>query len=141
MKIRIDPADAAFSLCIRERTNWHCQHCLRTFPKQSGGLQCSHLFSRRHNSTRYDPENAFAHCFACHQKLGGDPVSFTRWAESVMGPEKVSKLHQKAQLTLKLTKQDKAFIAKHYRAEHRRMTVLRDGGIAGYLPFSHWGTT
>jgi len=103
-------------------------------------LHCSHLFSRRHLSTRFSPENAFAHCFTCHQRLGGDPVNFTRWAEAKMGPDKVSKLHTKAHLTLKLAKVDKAFIASHYRGEMKWMREKRLAGETGYLQFAHWGS-
>lgn len=139
VRIKRSPADIAFSLCVRERTGWTCESCHKSFPRNAANLHASHLFSRRHNSTRWSPENCFAHCFSCHQKLGGDPVTFTQWAEARMGPKKIQELHQKAHLTLKLSKVDKAFIAEHYRQQHREMIQKRQAGNTAYLQFEHWG--
>jgi hypothetical protein len=91
-------------------------------------------------STRYSPENAFAHCFTCHQRLGSDPVSFALWAEARMGPEKVKALSTKAHMTLKLAKVDKAYIADHYRKELKRLNKLRAEGKTGYIQLEHWGS-
>lgn len=137
--IRRDPADVLFSKCVRERTNWTCESCHKQFQHGAQNLHCSHLFSRRHMSTRYSPENAFAHCFSCHQRLGSDPVSFAQWAEAKMGPAKVKALHTKAHLTLKLSKVDKAYIAAHYRGELKRLNALRASGQTGYIQVNHWG--
>ena len=139
MKIRLDPADKWFSKCVRERANWTCEHCLTPYPSGSGSVQCSHLFSRRHNATRYDPLNAFCHCVSCHIRLGSDPVNFTKWADSRLGPKKVESLYVRSGMTLKLSKVDKAFIAKHYQSEHRQMLAKRKAGQGGYLSFKSWG--
>lgn len=137
MKIRIDPADKYFSLCVRERAGNRCEACSRSSDHYR--IDCSHLFSRRHMSTRYHPQNAFAHCFQCHQAFGGDPVSFARWAEKRLGPAKVEAMHILSSTLLKLSKRDKEYIAKHYRAEHKAMLDKRKAGFSGYLQFNHWG--
>lgn len=137
MKIKIDPADRYFSLCVRERAGNRCEVCARS--SEDYRIDCSHLFSRRHNATRWNPFNAFAHCFVCHQRLGGNPVEFTRWAESKLGPAKVEALRVKHQMTLKLSAKDKAFIADHYRKEHKAMLAKRKEGNTGYLQFKDWG--
>lgn len=136
-RIHISPADKWFSLCVRERAVNRCERCGRT--ADQGRLDCSHFFSRRHNSTRWEPANAFAHCFQCHQTLGGDPVEFVKWVESKIGPAKVEALRTRAGMTLKLSKVDREFIAAHYRAEHKRMLAQRKAGHEGYLQFSGWG--
>jgi len=141
MKIRRDPTDAVFSQCIRESYNWTCTYCHKQFEPGAQNLHASHLFSRRHNSTRWSPENVFAHCFTCHNRLGGDPVTFVAWAEARMGPEKMAALRIKAHMNLKLTKKDKAYIASHYRNELKRIKALRSEGNTGYLRLVHWGET
>lgn len=65
-KIKIDKADRAFSLYIRERADWKCERC----GNESESLQCSHYFSRGKESTRFDPNNANALCYGCHQYFG-----------------------------------------------------------------------
>lgn len=72
MKIKISRTDKLFSQYIRQRDKWKCIACGRNFSDNHGGLQCSHYWSRRHNSTRYDPENCDSLCFTCHQRWGGD---------------------------------------------------------------------
>lgn len=116
-----------------------CEVCRKKFERGAQNLHCSHVFSRRHNSTRYSPENCFAHCFTCHQRLGGDPVNFSMWVEERIGPKKLEQLRVKAQLILKLTKQDKQYIAAHYRQQSTIMLEKRKQGHTGYLNFEHWG--
>ena len=53
-------ADGKFSKWIRERDG-RCMHCGKTH-----NLQCSHYWSRKHSSTRYDPDNCFTLCSGCH---------------------------------------------------------------------------
>lgn len=72
-KIKIDQADRIFSRYIRYRDKWTCQRCGRKHPEGAGTLGNSHYWSRRHESTRFDPENCDAICNApCHQMWGGD---------------------------------------------------------------------
>lgn len=72
--IKRDRADALFSLLIRWRDNWRCVRCGKQYPMgKAQGLDCSHFYGRRGNSTRFEPMNADALCsFPCHQRWGGD---------------------------------------------------------------------
>jgi hypothetical protein len=65
--MKIDKADQTFSAYIRERDNWTCQRCKTKYEPGSQGLHCSHFFGRRNESTRFEPSNATAICFGCHQ--------------------------------------------------------------------------
>lgn len=132
------PSDKWFSLCVRERTNWVCQCCNKHLERGAMNLHCSHLFSRRHRATRWHPDNAFAHCFSCHEKLGGDPIEFSIWATSTLGPAKVNKLRVLANSTLKMTAQDRKYVAAHYKREHERMMAERAAGHVGFLQFERW---
>lgn len=67
MNIRRDPLDKLFSEMIRlERPR--CEVCGR-----NEASQVHHWKGRRHQSVRFDPDNAWAVCFACHRKFEEDP--------------------------------------------------------------------
>ncbi len=59
--------DARFSKMIRERDNFTCQRCGKQHDRSSMGLHCAHNFTRRTKITRFEPENALALCYGCHQ--------------------------------------------------------------------------
>jgi hypothetical protein len=60
-------ADAKFSRMIRERDNWTCQRCGAHHLERSQGLHAVHNFTRRTLKTRFEPTNALALCYGCHQ--------------------------------------------------------------------------
>src|SRR5690349_13419351 len=68
-----DP-DYWFSLCVRQRANWHCECCGNYYEPWIGkngepanpGLHCSHYIGRANYATRFEPLNVFAHCYGCH---------------------------------------------------------------------------
>lgn len=60
--------DAEFSKFIRQRDKWTCQRCGSYKGPDSGPkLHCAHCFTRRTRATRFDPVNALALCYGCHQ--------------------------------------------------------------------------
>lgn len=135
-----DKYDALFSKIIRERDNWTCQRCGKYYPEGNRqGIHCSHIFSRRHTATRWEPLNAVAHCFSCHQYLGGNPVIFDRWVRRYYNDAIVEMLEEKAMSVCKLTKKDKAELYEHMKSEYDRMMKLRRDGdtsqirIVGYV--------
>ena len=138
--MKITPADKWFSLCIRERVDWNCEHCGSNYRQRPQGLHCSHLFSRRHYATRHDPNNAFAHCYGCHQRLGGCPVTFTRWAEQHLGIGLVELVREKHLDTGlgKMCKKKQKEIAAHYKSELSRLQKQRAEGITGRLEVTAW---
>lgn len=73
MKIKIDKADQLFSEYIRRRDG-KCVRCGRRGTGEKGivGLQNSHYFGRRNESTRFDSENCDALCLGCHQIWGSN---------------------------------------------------------------------
>lgn len=77
MNIKIDKADSLFSDYIRLRDK-KCVRCgaIPTARKKDGlmvvGLQASHFFGRRKESTRFDPLNVDALCMGCHSLWGSD---------------------------------------------------------------------
>jgi len=132
-----DKYDALFSNMVRERDNWTCQKCNKYYPEGNRqGLHCSHIFSRRHRATRWEPYNAVAHCFACHQYLGGNPVVFEQWARGYMGDYVIDMLEEKHLTILKTTKVQMKEMYSHMKKEHARMLRLRKDGDTGLLSFT-----
>ena len=125
--------DAVFSDCIRERDGWTCQVCGKSYPPKSQGLHCSHFYSRRHQATRYDPNNACAKCFSCHQRMGGNPVLFAEFIKKYLGPILFDELREKHNQIRKWTKSEKEEMYLHYKSELERLKNLREKGKIGPL--------
>ena len=119
--IKVTESDRWFSKCVRHRDNWTCQHCQVVYPMGSRGLECAHIYGRRHKSVRWDPDNAVSLCTRCHMDFTGEPVSFTQWITNLLGEGHMSLLLEKKNQILKVNKQIRADISKHYREEYRRM--------------------
>ena len=129
-----DATDAAFSDCIRERVNWTCERCGKYYPEgQRRGLDCSHFYGRRHHSTRWHPDNAFAHCRGCHQYLGSNPAIFAKWVLDQLGDTRYDWLMQRHNQIAKYSKKEKKEIAQHYKQELKRIQELRKNGETGYI--------
>lgn len=134
-----DKFDKLFSDMIRERDNWTCQRCEKYYPEgQRQGLHCSHIFSRRHTATRWEPYNAVAHCFSCHQYLGGNPVKFEQWVRKYWGDTIVDMLDEKHRMICKLTKKDKVELYKHMKTENARLLQLRRNGDTSQIHLVGW---
>ena len=136
--VKISPADQAFAKCVKWRVNWVCESCGKQYEEGSQGLHCSHFFSRRHRATRWHPDNAAAHCFSCHQKLGGNPVEFYRWIENHLGAARLQIVEDLKNSIIKIPKSEEKEIARHYREELKRLKDRRDSGETGYLEFEGW---
>lgn len=136
MGIKITPADKAFSLCIRERSNWTCDRCDTFYPEgKRMALHCSHYHGRGKYSTRFDPNNCWAHCFGCHRYLSAHPAEFTAWALEKLGDGLFEIVCERAQdMKLgRLAKREAKEIAKYYRDQHKNMRTQREIGIEGRI--------
>lgn len=99
--------DKAFSLAIRQRDNWTCQRCHKKYAPPTQGLHCSHFWSRRHRGTRWDENNAVAHCYGCHRIVEGDKAGeFRDFMLQKLGEKGYKLLEAKARGTTKFTIQD-----------------------------------
>lgn len=116
MKIRIDKRDVIFSKIIRLRAKWTCEAC-NTYFHLGHGLQCSHFFGRRHMSTRWDPDNAAAHCFTCHMRFGENPIEFTAWIKRYLGDVRYECLQLRHRTIVNRTKADLAFLYEHLKQQ------------------------
>ena len=135
-KIKIDKADKYFSLCVRERANWSCEHCQTEFDINSrGSLQCAHIYGRVNKALRQEPLNAFALCFSCHKLFSENPCDFTKFIYKKLGQIKLDVLDEKR---FNKVKYDKEFIdeaAEHYKKEFAEMRERREQGETGRIEF------
>lgn len=135
MKVKRDKIDDVFSKVIREAADWTCDCCGRQVPDDKKmSLHASHYMSRRHSATRFDPNNVFAHCFSCHQKLGENPSEFYRWYCSEMGEGMESLIREKAMGICKRSKADKEGLYRHFKLELTRIRAERAEGAQGKIP-------
>lgn len=139
MSIKRDPLDAVFSTLVRERADWRCEHCGRTFPERKGaGLHASHYWGRRNRSTRWTGDNVFAHCYGCHTTLGGSPHVFKVWVLKQLGETRYDELTLRANLPRKYTKSDRKEMRAHYKAQLDYIIRRRSKGELGYIDFCNW---
>lgn len=128
--------DDIFSKCIRERAGWACECCGKYYPEgQRQGLHASHFYSRRYKGLRYHPDNACAHCYSCHQKLGGNPIDFAAWIDGYLGKARAENLRVMSTRIVKLTKADMEDIHQNLKASLKQMEMLRADGQIGRLEF------
>ncbi len=81
LMVEINTADKHFSLYIRSKAGWRCERCGTQYTPPTTSLQCSHFQGRAKLATRFDPDNAFAHCAGCHRYFGANPYEFVAWVE------------------------------------------------------------
>ena len=113
-----DKRDVVFSNLVRRRAGWKCERCGKAYVEGSAqGLDCSHFYGRRHRSTRWHPDNAFAHCRGCHQYLGSNPAIFAEWVKDQLGETRYDWLRYRHNLVMKYTKADLEDLYKHLKQQ------------------------
>ena len=142
MGIKRDAADNWFSKCVRERTNYTCEVCFKVYDRSSTGLHCSHYFGRANKSVRWHGDNAFAHCYGCHQRMSSNPHDFTYWAKLMLGDSRYEMLLDRkndSNMAKQLVKDNKAgLIAKHYKEQHKILVEKRNDGETLYTDFESY---
>ena len=135
MKIRIDKRDAIFSKLIRLRARFNCElraKCNGRYFPQGHGLQCCHIFSRRHQATRYDPDNALAGCFACHQYFGENPTLFTALVKAHLGDVRYEALEARHSTIVKRTKHDSESLYEHLKEQYKALQREPNHAVVAY---------
>lgn len=138
MTVKIKPADSAFSKCVRESNDWICERCGKQYERNSQGLHCSHVYSRRHRTIRWCKDNAQALCFSCHNWYEGNPPDSGPWVEQKIGKGALDLVREKMNQKVKVTKLEERDIAAHYREELRKLELRRINGETGKLDFESW---
>ena len=91
--IKIRPTDTLYSKWLR-RSVGKCERCDKRGegPERIQGLQCSHFFGRRHESTRFLRENTDCLCWPCHQFFEENPALYSEWKKEKLGEREYKKL-------------------------------------------------
>jgi hypothetical protein len=117
-----DKLDAVFSIYIRTRDNWTCQKCHKVYPEKSKGLHCSHHYSRRYKSIRWEPLNACALCFSCHNWFSSEPIESSEWLLEYLGETKFIQLRAMRNKITKWTKTDKELLYREFKEKLKVMS-------------------
>lgn len=91
-KVKIRPSDKLFSLFIRSRDGWNCQRCSKHYEPPTMALHCSHFQGRGKEATRFDPLNADALCYGCHQYFTSHPADHFNWQTERKGKKVIEAL-------------------------------------------------
>jgi len=110
--------DITFAKFIKLRDKC-CQKCGKT----TGQLECSHIFSRRHQGIRCDPENAKLLCSEHHRDYHSNPIESAEWIKSIIGEPAYDRLRLKANKPTKMTTFDKDFIRKEQQEWIKQMEM------------------
>lgn len=94
-KIKIDPADAAFSKWVRLRDG-KCRRCGSLVQLNEKGLpvshQASHFQGRGKEGTRFEPLNVDCLCGGCHRYFTSHPGDHYQWQLRLKGQKIVDQL-------------------------------------------------
>jgi hypothetical protein len=135
--IKRTSADAAFSNCVRERSNWTCERCGAEHPAPTTALHCSHFFGRGNWSVRHDPDNADALCHGCHRYFTANPADYFNWKVKKIGLVRLGILEEKKDnpAFAKQARREEKEMAEHYIDQLAIMCRLRYAGETGWLDF------
>ena len=143
--IKRDKIDAITSDLVRERNEWTCQRCNFICPDgpatgKSRRVENSHFIPRRHQATRYDPDNCDCLCKKCHQYFTEDNTGeYAAWKRSDLGDDRYDALIKRGQSICKRTKPEKEEMYQHLRAQMKYMLRRRrKEGETGWLEFVAW---
>lgn len=121
-KIKIDPADKAFSQWIRLRDGMclRCRIPVKLNPKGLPvSLQASHFQGRGKENTRFDPDNVCSLCMGCHMYFTAHPAEHYLWQVERLGQVKVDEVILKSNL---YRKKDRKLEAMYWRKELQELS-------------------
>jgi len=140
--MRLTPADIAFGLCVKERSQFICERCGKQYHYGDRGLDCCHYQGRGAWATRFEPLNCFALCRGCHSFLDSRKGTFERFFKKRSGEEIYDMVLEKSENTV-LAKTihrtgGTGEIAAFFREQYADMLRKRAGGIIGWMEFEGW---
>lgn len=138
MAIKRTTADIAFSNAVRESFDFVCCGCGAYGREGRQMMDCAHVFSRKHRSTRWTVANAVCLCRSCHQKMADRPLVFAELVRKWLGADAYDALMLKHNQPKKIPKAQEKEIAAHYRRECKRIEQLRLDGHRGIIKLEDW---
>lgn len=127
--------DDIFRKLVKLRSNHYCE-ATGYHHRDSEGLDCSHVFSRRHTATRWHPLNAYAHSREKHSYFTDNPEEHEKWCREKMTDSEYEALEFLSNLTVKIYDDEKEELLAHYKAEYDRISAIRDQ-YSGRIEFSY----
>jgi len=135
--VKTSTLDTLFSKLIRERADWHCEACNKSFRNNPGGLHCSHHASRKYGAGRWHGKNASAHCASCHRKFTDNPLVHAAWVEDKFPAHAL--FVRTAKLTVaRWRTRDKLELLAHLKAQLNAIQTSRQSGSRGWVNFVDW---
>jgi hypothetical protein len=95
-KVKLDRCDILFSNYLRGKIG-HCEFCKRSNIR----LEASHYFGRRHEATRFDPENVDVLCSYHHRLFHERPADYTEWKKKKLGDKRYKLLEVRSNTYMK----------------------------------------
>jgi hypothetical protein len=102
--------DRLTSIIVRKRDK-RCVTC-----GGAQGLQCSHFYSRRYLSVRFDLRNCNAMCSACNRRHNRDRKPYERYMRKTYDPAVILELDQLRSSLEKVTEEELAELLQRYKA-------------------------
>lgn len=120
MKIKRDSLDILFSKIVRTRDGWECQRCRGRYDPPTKALHCAHNHSRRHESVRWEEDNACSLDFGCHQLLDSHPIEKIEFFDKRLGKERNRELYLRSKVP---TKVDRDLVLIRLRARAKELGI------------------
>jgi len=124
--------DQVFSKVVRERDDYTCQHCHKSFRHDTGRLECSHHVSRRHRKVRWDELNAISLCHECHAHLDQHPLVHADFIRNQLG-DQYAVLRERSQESGKRTPAEKKALLEALKDQLAYYQKQRKQGKRGRL--------
>lgn len=102
--------DKYTSIIVRRRDG-RCVAC-----GTAQGLQCSHFYSRRYLSVRFDLRNCNAMCAGCNRRHNRDRQPYERYMRKTYGPAAVAELDKLRMCLEKFTDEELIDLLRQYEA-------------------------
>lgn len=140
--MKLSPSDIAFSQCVRASADHTCLRCGIQKPptnrRGSSGMDCSHVYGRRHRTVRWCSDNAKCLCTGCHRWWHENPTESGKWYEDLVGIGFMERLTEKRNQMVKVSKGEEKLIARHYRLQLKIIEEKRADGETGMIPFESY---
>ena len=78
-------------------------------------LQCSHFYSRRHLSIRFDLRNCHAMCAGCNRRHNSDPEPYLAFMRERYGPDVVEELGRVRDGLRKVSDEELSWLLGEYK--------------------------